>query len=65
MFSPLLTFPYATHKGEPCIVIGFMEVGGVGTIQAVVALLDGGDMTVADLKDVKIDIEKLRKIPKS
>ena len=63
MFAPTVTFCYAVYKGQQCLILGYQErSNGDGSLLALVALIDGGDLVLADLKDVKLDPTKLRKM---
>jgi uncharacterized membrane-anchored protein len=64
MISTFMTWPYAKFKedGAPALILGLRETTG-GTIQVVAVDMKNGDLSVVDLKEVIIDIEKLRKLP--
>jgi len=58
MFAPTLTYAYATYKGQQCLVAGYQERVG-GALMVLCVLVDGGDLVLAELADVKIDATKL------
>lgn len=64
MFTPTLTYAYGTYKGQQCLVAGYQEREDE-SLWPLVVLIDGGELIVADLKDVRIDPTKLiRTIPR-
>lgn len=51
------TSPYATYKGQGCYILGWRDAGR--GVKVLVALVDGGDLVLANLEDVKLDTTRL------
>jgi hypothetical protein len=63
MIAAFMTWPYGTFRdGTPCILVGLKETTG-GEIRAIAADLKTGELSVLDIKDVVIDVARLRKLP--
>ena len=60
MFSPTLTYAYGTCKGQACLIAGYQELEDK-TLRALVVMIDGGELILAEMKDVRIDPTKLVK----
>ena len=60
MISPTLTYAYGTYKGRSCLIAGYQEKFD-GSVWPLVIMIDGGELLIVPLSDVKIDPTKLSK----
>jgi hypothetical protein len=58
MFSSLSPWAFAYINGKKCVVIGF-QVYADGTLHPVVTVPPAGELLVANLYEVKMDLKKI------
>ena len=61
MIAPTITYAYGVYKGQACLVAGYQEKAD-GSVWPLIFLIDGGDLLVVPLSDVKIDPTKFAKV---
>ena len=60
MIATFVTWPYAFYQNEPAILLGLSQDGQ--EVRCVISITTNGEMKVVDHKDLKIDVDRLRKI---
>jgi len=63
MVSTFVTFPYATYQNEPALLMG-LSTDKDGKVSAVISITTNGEMKVVGVEQVKIDVDRLRKLPR-
>lgn len=62
MIAVFITWPYVKVEGEPGLLFGFRDDNGKA--EAIVCTSTDGAVKIVDLEKVKIDIDKLRNLPR-
>jgi hypothetical protein len=64
MIATFVTWPYGTitKLKERCVILGLKEDSD-GLTRIVVASLVTGEVSIANIKEVTVDVDKLRKLP--
>ena len=59
MFSSNQPWAFGFYRNERAVIMGFEHTEKDGLKKIVVALVPGGEIIVADIKDVKIDLKRV------